>query len=130
MIRRNIQVFYHHYTLSFFFFWWSSSPVQREAMLKSLNLTSHAKARERNAGFWEETADICSLPPPLSLSSRFCTERGGSHFASALQPETFFPQFLSVFLPLFWWTFWFDSPVSLSLCALSYKIGDSRNVAS
>jgi hypothetical protein len=55
-------------------------------MLKSLDLSWHAKARERNAGFREETADICSPSLPESY-----TERGGVILPSFCNQEAFPP---------------------------------------
>jgi hypothetical protein len=92
--------------------------LQREAMLKSLSLTSHAKARERNAGFREETADICS-------------ERGGAILPPLCNQKHFFPNFSGILPPpppharthtLL--DLLVDSTVSISFFALCFQIGD------
>ncbi|KAG2543278.1 hypothetical protein PVAP13_9NG736131 [Panicum virgatum] len=89
-------------------------------MLKSLDLTSHAKARERNAGFREETADICSL----SLL-RNPAPRGGGGGGAILPPlcnqKHFFPQFLGISPPYFW-TLWLIPLYRFR--SLRFQIGD------
>ena len=85
-------------------------------MLKSLDLTSHAKARERNAGFREETAGICSL----SLL-RNPAPRGGAILPPLCHQKHFFPQFLGISPPYFW-TLWLIPLYRFRF--LPYQIGD------
>ena len=85
-------------------------------MLKSLDLTSHAKARERNAGFREETADICSL----SLL-RNPAPREGEPFCLRFATRNIFSPISRDFPPHFW-TFWLIPLYRFRF--LPYQIGD------
>jgi len=85
-------------------------------MLKSLNLTSHAKARERNAGFREETAGICSL----SLL-RNPAPREGEPFCLRFATRNIFSPISRDFPPHFW-TFWLIPLYRFRF--LPYQIGD------
>ena len=85
-------------------------------MLKSLDLTSHAKARERNAGFREETAGICSL----SLL-RNPAPREGEPFCLRFATRNIFPPISRDFPPHFW-TFWLIPLYRFRF--LPYQIGD------
>ena len=85
-------------------------------MLKSLDLTSHAKARERNAGFREETAGICSL----SLL-RNPAPREGEPFCLRFATRNIFSPISRDFPPHFW-TFWLIPLYRFRF--LPYQIGD------
>ena len=85
-------------------------------MLKSLNLTSHAKARERNAGFREETAGICSL----SLL-RNPAPREGEPFCLRFATRNIFSP-ISRDFPSHFWTFWLIPLYRFR--SLRFQIGD------
>ncbi|PUZ42705.1 hypothetical protein GQ55_9G603300 [Panicum hallii var. hallii] len=98
-------------------------------MLKSLSLTSHAKARERNAGFREETADICSLSllrnPAPREGEPFCLRFATRNIFSPISrefpppPPPPPPPHTHTLLDLL-----VDSTVSISFFALCFQIGD------